>query len=652
MAWYPDPAAPPRGKDYPAGIYFYGEAPDSLYTDVSVYRLRKGTGLLMQTASAGVAAPAAGGVFPELRHTERDLFAATVLSPDPDSDYWYWDFLQGGDPTYGHRTYSLDAPGLAGTGGGTLTVNLQGATASGVTGEHRAQVAVNGTALGETSWTGIAPRQAVLAVPAGVLRESGNQVDVTALTGDGAPYSIFYLDSFDLAYPRVFRASGDTLAFTGGGNPGVTVTGFSGSGLQVLDIQSPLQPRWITGAAVGSDGAGGFQVSFVPTASGKYLATATVSSHVAASRPWSASSLSATSNRADYLVIAPAAWRAAAERLADLRRAQGLTAMVVDLDQIMDTFNAGVSDPRALRAFLAYAHDQWSQGPRYVALAGGGTYDYRNLLGFGDNLMPPLMIQGDSGLFPSDNLLGDVDGDGLPEMAVGRIPVLSAAELDAYTAKLSAYEGAGPASWMGSAVMASDAADRGADFAADAGQVGGQLPAPYAVSRIDLTTTPLADARAQLLGAIGSGTAFVNYMGHGALDRLSAGGLLTNGDVPGLANGERLPVVTAMSCAINRFAVPGFPALGELLVSRGGGGAAAVWGPSGLSPNGEARLLAERFYHAADARLGDRVLRAIADFRALGGNPDLPRIYDLLGDPALRIQAPPAPPVSASTTTE
>src|SRR5205823_14582689 len=121
--------------------------------------------------------------------------------------------------------------------------------------------------------------------------------------------------------------------------------------------------------------------------------------------------------------------------------------------------------------------------PRYVALAGAGTLDYRNLLGYGDNLVPPLLVRSDSGLFPSDNQLGDVDGDGLPEVAVGRIPVLSAAELDAYTAKLAGYENASPADWMGKAVMTADATDRGADFAADSDEVAGQLSAAYTVSR-------------------------------------------------------------------------------------------------------------------------------------------------------------------------
>jgi hypothetical protein len=51
-------------------------------------------------------------------------------------------------------------------------------------------------------------------------------------------------------------------------------------------------------------------------------------------------------------------------------------------------------------------------------------------------------------------------------------------------------------------------------------------------------------------------------------------------------------------------------------------------------------------------RLGDRVLRAVAEFRALGGDPALPKIYDLLGDPALRMPEPPPVAESPSSSRE
>jgi hypothetical protein len=467
-AYYPD-LAPGTGKGRDRGknaqgLFFYGEAPAGIYSDASVYRLqRDGRGLLMQEISAGTAPPAGSGNFPETLHTERDAFAATVISPDPESDYWFWEFLQGDDATYGHRTFDLDAPGLVGATGGSLTVSLHGATASGVTDEHRATISLNGDELGEVRWTGIAAAQATLPVHAGVLRETGNQVEVTAHTGAGAPYSIFFVDGFDLSYRRSFVARGDSLAFTPGGNARVTVGNFSAAGVRLLDVQDPLRPRWATDAAVEPDSPGRHRLTFAPAATGRYLAAApSAFKSPSAVRAWSEAGLRAADHRAEYLVIAPAGLRAAAEHLADLRRAQGLESLVVDLDQIMDEFNAGVSSPHAIQDFLTFAYATWNVPPRYVALAGEGTLDYRNLLGYGDNLVPPLMVQSSGGLFPSDNRLGDVDGDGLPEMAVGRIPVLSAAELEGYTAKIAAYEASSSADWTARAVMLADAPDRSA----------------------------------------------------------------------------------------------------------------------------------------------------------------------------------------------
>ena len=492
-------------------------------------------------------------------------------------------------------------------------------------------------------------------MPPGKLHETGNELVLTAHRGIGAPYSIFYVDGFDVAYTRTFNAHGDELSFMPGGNARVTVGGFSAGGVRLLDVGNPREPRWIGGAAVESETPASFRLTFAPAGAGPYLAAGPAAVKTLAPsdvRPWTAPGLRSGGNRADYVVVVPAAWHDAGERLAALRRAQGLDAMVVDFEQIVDDFNFGASSPHAIRSFLGYAWSKWTGRPRYVALAGEGTLDYRDLLGFGDNVLPPLMVQAQGGLFPSDNRLGDVDGDGLPEMAVGRLPVLSAAELDAYTQKIASYESSSGQSWTGNAILVADARDPGGvDFTVDSDRIAGQVPAPYAQDKIYLDAMAFADARARLLGDIGAGASFVNYVGHGALDRFSAGGLLTSGDVASLANGSRLPVFTAMTCTINRFAVPGNPALGELLVKSGGGGAAAVWGPSGLSVSGDARILAERFYAATGARLGDRVLAAVAAYRAAGGEPSLPRIYDLLGDPALLVPLPPSPAVDPGGST-
>jgi len=198
----------------------------------------------------------------------------------------------------------------------------------------------------------------------------------------------------------------------------------------------------------------------------------------------------------------------------------------------------------------------------------------------------------------------------------------------------------------------SDAPDQGATFSAANDRIAGLLRTGTAAQRIDLGATSLAGARAALFQGLADGAALFDYVGHGGLDRLASGGLLDDSDVPGLTNGPRLPVLTAMTCVINRFAVPGIRSLGELLVDQPGGGAAAVWAPTGLSFSGEAPLLAERFYRltadptADGLRLGDLLLKSLAQFQTLGGSRSMLQIYTLMGDPALKLKRAPAPVVT------
>lgn len=641
VAWYPDVDPGEKAKTA-HGLFFYGETVDSLYSRDTVYRLQQaGGGLTMQTVAATPASAVTGGAFTESRPYEVDSFPATAISPDPESDYWFWAFLVGGDPTFGHKTFILDAPALA-PGDGTLTVNLQGATDTHVTGEHRASVSLNGIALGELQWQGIAPQQGTFPVPTGLLQPTGNQVEVTATAGGGAPFSILYVDGFRLGYPRGFSAAGDTLAFTSGGKPAVTVTGFSGQTIRLVDITDPLRPRWLTGAAVDADLAGSHRASFVPSPASQYLAAGPGALRAPiAVRLWSAPDLLSTANRADLLIVVPAGFEAAAERLAALRRSQGLQVLVVSLDQVADSFGDGIATPQAIKTFLRFTSQGWATPPRYVVLIGEGSLDYRNLQGYGDCVMPPLMVQGEDGLFPSDNRFADTTGDGLPDVALGRIPVLTAAELNAYVDKILAYEASGEPTWAANALMLADNQDGAADFSTDSDRIAALLPAGSVVDRIYLSSKPLTAARAELFQGIQNGASWVSYLGHGGLDRLSAGGLLTSADVAGLTNGGRLPVVTAMTCMINRFAVPGVRSLGELLVKSPAGGAAAVWGPSGFSYHGEARQLAEVFYRLSSeptGRLGDSVLRSLREYGGLGGDIRMLDAYNLLGDPSLLVR--------------
>jgi hypothetical protein len=630
-----------------AGIIFYGKGTESPYTDENVYWLDRLEGLRM--AHVPGAAPAPAGVeqvFTDTAHAEEDLCALPGLFNDPTADYWTWAYLVSGDATTGARDFTVAAEGAAPVPGeSTLIVHLKGGSSSAANPDHHAQVSFNGAVLGECAWDGTEAHDAIFSFNQALLRDGANTVTVKGLLDTGAPYSIFHVDSFDLAYRRYSRASRDVLHLTGGENVVATVSGFSTSDLHVMDISDPSAPKVLDGITI--DGpAGDRRISFAPASpSAPYCAFA--SSAVRTPDSVAArgdSGLRNPENRAGYLIVTSDELRDAAQALAAYRGGRGSETMVVTYREIIDEFNDGISAPEAIRSFLSYAYRHWAVAPRYVVLAGDGTYDYKNLGGYGGNLVPPLMVGMPDGLFASDTVLGDVEGDdGIPEIAVGRLPAQTAPELQGLIDKIIAYETAVDDPWMSRVIMLADNPDIAGDFTSDSEAILALMPDDLSVDRVYLAETTASEARDRLMAGLSSGAAILNYFGHGGVDRLAAEALLTAGDAPALANAERLPLVTAMTCNVGRFCIPGYDCLAEILMLQPGGGAIAVWSPTALSVDSGARLLAEEFYRAAfkdrdTTVLGDIVLEA----EGCHGDDErfkaMVDIYNILGDPALNLR--------------
>jgi hypothetical protein len=347
-------------------------------------------------------------------------------------------------------------------------------------------------------------------------------------------------------------------------------------------------------------------------------------------------------NRADWVLITTIELMAAGEVLAAHRRSQGLRTMVVGLEDVYDEFNHGIRSAEAIWRFLRHAYTRWSLGPRYTVLAGEGSHDYMNYLGFGDSLIPSLLTPTPDGLFPSDNLFADVEGnDWLPEIAIGRLPVIDAAELEAVVAKIVAYErNTDIDGWGRRVLLSADAAEELADFAADSDIVANHVPVEFAVNRVYVDDLGEAEARHRMLAQLAAGNAYVNFYGHGG--HLGLGnfrpGLLTADDVATLGNGQKLPVVTAFTCLAGQFGFPGQESVGELLMVTPDGGAAAEWVPSGLSEHDQARILGEAFYGSAFGStrqsVGETIAGAQRRFARNREDRYLLDIYNPIGDPA------------------
>lgn len=631
-----------------SALRFWGQELDSIYSRENVYWLSLGRGLRMrQSRTRAERRASEAAAFYHTVRAEEDRFPATTVASDPESDYWHWAFISAGNVVSGRHTFPLNVTGIADVGAeASLRVHLVGATDTGGTSlrDHHLRIRVNGRLVGEARFDGIGTFSEAYAFAQNLLREGDNSVELEGVLDTGAPFSIVYVDGFELTYAKQFQADTDPFVFRPDGGRTVSVRGFTNPDIELLDITEPRRPEIVSGADVVAEGDT-YTLRFRPASPDSIFVAVTPDGVASPAAVWAdePSNLRARSNAADYVIIAPAVLEDAAQKLAELRSAYGLNAQVILLEDVVDEFNDGIDSPHALRRFLAHAYRRWSTPPRFVALAGAGHMDYRDLFGLGGNLVPPLMVSTPDGLFASDNRFVDVDLDGWPEMAIGRIPALTPSELEGYVAKLGAHESSGGSLWRDPVLLvADDDPWSTANFAADTESMAAGLPESVAAERIYLLEQSAGEARARLLGGLSAGVPFVNYVGHGGLDRLADEGLLVTSDVAKLRNGERLALVTAFSCNINRFEIMGFQSLGEVLTLEPTGGAAAVWAPSGLSLDIEARALGSAFFDAVfthdESTLGEAVLRSLDAYRQGQSGNLLPSIYTLLGDPATRLK--------------
>src|SRR5207249_8729713 len=133
-------------------------------------------------------------------------------------------------------------------------------------------------------------------------------------------------------------------------------------------------------------------------------------------------------------------------------------------------------------AFLKQAHSQWARPPRFLLRAGDASFDPRNILGMGEtDVVPTKLVDTQYLETASDDWFGDLDDDGVPEIAVGRLAVQTSEQAAAVVQKLIAYDRAGAGGHA--AVLVADH-DDGSDFEGASDQVKALLPADATVEEI------------------------------------------------------------------------------------------------------------------------------------------------------------------------
>ena len=94
-----------------------------------------------------------------------------------------------------------------------------------------------------------------------------------------------------------------------------------------------------------------------------------------------------------------------------------------------------------------------------MLLVGDASADPRNYLGYGDfDFVPTKLIHNEVIETASDDWFVDFNGDGLPEMAMGRIPVSQCQEATTVITKILGYEQPGAGDWTKEVVLVADKA--------------------------------------------------------------------------------------------------------------------------------------------------------------------------------------------------
>jgi len=234
----------------------------------------------------------------------------------------------------------------------------------------------------------------------------------------------------------------------------------------------------------------------------------------------------------------------------------------------------------------------------------------------------------------SDDWFADFDGDGLAEMAVGRLTVRTPEETAAAVKKIIEYETNVPAE---SVILVSDIND-GFDFEGASRQLRDLLPPQIRADQINRGSMDAQTAKQLLIEGINKGAKVVNYVGHGSVD-LWRGNLLTNEDAGQLSNTEHLPVFVMMTCLNGYFVDPATGSLAESLMRVERAGAVAVWASSGMTLPHEQAEMNQQLYRLVFAPGSNTTLgQATRGAKASIADVDIRRTWILFGDPTMKLR--------------
>ncbi len=629
-------------------IEFLGEPLDTFYTKTNVYNLYLDEALAARipTNSTKPAKDAKPALY--YQETVRVADEVRYSFTSPNGDPWHITRILARGPSATNFGVTVDqyagpqAPVL-------LTVGLWGGNDwPEVDLDHRVKLRFNGEQVADEVFDGIMALDIEAEVPAGKLQEGVNTLTVELPYDHGQSFELMHIDSYAVTYPRTFRAkAGQGLRFSGAA-AAFEVTGLSSKDLAVYRRDANGLLSRLDKYETASLPDGSFKARLPGLQSEATYWVTTLSALLKPQLAPPVADADITSATARYLVIAHPDFigpdASGDDWLGDLlleRQDNGLTTLVVDVEQVYAQFGHGIVDPQAIRDYIAYAYR--NMDTEMVLLVGGDTYDYRGYttataVSFIPTLYAPT---GPIVMFaPVDPLFADVNSDNVPDLAIGRLPVRNSLELQQIVKKTLAWQ---QRDYGNSSLFVADDYDANNryDFKADAEDMLALLPQAWQgqVTRAYVDDLGVAPTKSRISDTINVGVALTSFVGHSDTSIWTFDGVFSGANARALTNYLRPTVVTQWGCWNTYFVTTRENTMGHEFLLNGEQGAAAVLGASTLTAATHERELAKLVYDRLfqpGVTLGEAVLQAKQAYATQSPeHADVILGWTLLGDPGL-----------------
>ncbi len=293
----------------------------------------------------------------------------------------------------------------------------------------------------------------------------------------------------------------------------------------------------------------------------------------------------------EYMIITADGLAAEAEAIRAYRQS---TCYVTGLFTMSDILAEMVGEDieEELKALISSVYEERNpERPFFVLLVG----DAEEFPSMDPELIPAPMVDIAGGTVISDNWYTDIDDDGIPDLAIGRLPFRESAEVALYLEKLKAYEGTYlPGEW--NRRLSFFAGDPGFGEPLDsmiesmAIQILDRLPYTYNLNMTygnensDYFYVP-EEFSDKVYERFNEGALAMTFIGHGSVDGLWPGGMgypiLDTANLSALNPVGRAPILTIIACLTGAFTSP-TDSLSEMILG-GDNGIVAVFSSTEIS---------------------------------------------------------------------